>query len=378
MPDTARPRSHDSNDPAAPLPAVVFVDPATAGLEVVALTLLDRLLVGLHRAGCAPITVVSAAPLLPLRRTRALGIPFDVGTRPPSGGGRAVVTGTGLWAGAAEWRRLRERGGRLVGADGTPLAAGVLEGVGADWRARLDAEPPVAVEAACPVADAAGARRAADRLWAGLTSASDGRVDRWFNRPVGRWLLSRWLVHTPVTPNQVSIAATVLGVVAGAMFASTRQPVAVAAAVLFQVAAVVDCVDGDVARSVFKESPLGKWIDLVGDQVVHAAVFAGIALGSWLAGGGALSLGLGAAAVMGGLLSFVVVLRGMRRPGGLEGSLQRLIDGATNRDFSVLVLGLALVDRLGWFLWLAAVGSHGFWLAALALQLRADRAPRRP
>ncbi len=357
---------------------MVFVDPATAGLEVVALTLLDRLLVGLHRAGCAPITVVSDAPLPPLRRTRALGIPFDVGTRPPSGGGRAVVTGTGLWAGAAEWRRLRERGGRLVAADGTPLAAGVLEGVGADWRARLDAESPVAVEAACAVADSAGARRAADRLWAGLTSASDGRVDRWFNRPVGRWLLSRWLVHTPVTPNQVSIAATVLGVVAGAMFASTRQPVAVAAAVLFQVSAVVDCVDGDVARSVFKESPLGKWIDLVGDQVVHAAVFAGIALGSWRAGGGALALGLGAAAVIGGLLSFVVVLRGMRRPGGLEGSLQRLIDGATNRDFSVLVLGLALVDRLGWFLWLAAVGSHGFWLVALALQLRAGRAPRRP
>lgn len=378
LPAVPVPELPEPDAPDVPMPGVVFVDPATAGLQVVALTLLDRLVVGLHRAGCSPLVVVSAAPLPDLRRSRALRIPFTVATDAPSGGGAVLVAGTGFWADASALCRLREAGGRLVAPDGTPLPAGVLRGLDGDWIRRLDGEESLRVERAWPVADPAGARQAAARLWAGLTSASDGQVDRWFNRPVGRWLLSRWLVHTPVTPNQVSIAATVLGVVAGGMFASTRHPVAVAAAVLFQVSAVVDCVDGDVARSVFKESPLGKWIDLVGDQVVHAAVFAGIALGSWRAGGGALSLGLGAAAVLGGLLSFAVVLRGMRRPGGLDGPLQRLIDGATNRDFSVLVLLLALVDRLGWFLWLAAVGSHGFWMVAWALQLRADRAPRRP
>jgi hypothetical protein len=50
--------------------------------------------------------------------------------------------------------------------------------------------------------------------------------------------------------------------------------------------------------------------------------------------------------------------------------LQKLIDSATNRDFSALVLVLACFNRLHWFLWLSAIGSHLFWMTALALQFR--------
>jgi phosphatidylglycerophosphate synthase len=214
------------------------------------------------------------------------------------------------------------------------------------------------------------ARLAARRLWASLTSSSDGLVDRWFNRPCGR-PLSRLLVKTSVTPNQVSVASIVLGLVSAWLLAQGRWRDAVLGSILFQISAVVDCVDGDLARMVFKESPLGKWLDLVGDQLVHSGVFIGIAVGLLRAGTSAPAGWLGMSAVLGALFSFGVVLRGMMGDARPSGRLQGLLDRATNRDFSVLVLALALGGMLEWFLWMAAIGSHLFWMTALFLQARA-------
>ena len=74
-------------------------------------------------------------------------------------------------------------------------------------------------------------------------------------------------------------------------------------------------------------------------------------------------------AVLGALISFAVIVRGMRRANSGNGLLQKLIDAATNRDFSVIVLALALLQKLHWFLWMAGIGSHLFWITALGLQL---------
>jgi hypothetical protein len=49
--------------------------------------------------------------------------------------------------------------------------------------------------------------------------------------------------------------------------------------------------------------------------------------------------------------------------------LQRLLDAATNRDFSVLVFCLAVLGQLELFLWVTAIGTHVFWITALTLQL---------
>ncbi len=353
------------------VPAVLIADPGIAGVGVIALTLLDRLLVAAHRGGCHPITVVASGPLPDLRRTRALGIRFDVAAQVPALAPGTLVANTRQLVLAGDIRQIATHGGRLVAPDGSQLDLGRVDSRPADesdpWKGLA---PMRAIGVARPIHDESSAIAAGEALWASLSSSSDGMVDRHFNRPVGRWLLSRWLVHTPITPNQVSVGATLLGVLAGVLFGLGSRPMSILAAVLFQISAIIDCVDGDVARAVFKESPLGKWLDIVGDQLVHASVFIGIAVGLWRGSAAAPFLWLGGSAVLGGLIALVVVLRGMRRPGGADGKLQRLIDGATNRDFSVLVLILAIVDRLGWFLWLAAIGSHLFWVLALALQWR--------
>lgn len=349
--------------------ALVVCEAATGRLHVAALTLLDRLVVAVHRTGCAPIRIVCPGELPALQRARALGVTFEVLRDTPPIAGPTLVASTDLLVQASDVKMLVQSGGRLVSATGETLPAGIVSDWGASLEVSLNGLPPVrASGVSLPVRDMAQARAAERALWASLVSSSDGFVDKWFNRSAGR-PLSKLLVHTAVTPNQVSLASIGIGVLAGVMFASGKHLTSIAAGILFQISAIVDCVDGDVARAIFKESPLGKWLDLIGDQVVHATVFAGIALGLSRSGQSGPFLWLGATAVLGGLIAFLVVVRGMARNGEPNRRLQKLIDGATSRDFSVLVLALACVNRLEWFLWLAAFGSHAFWVLALGLQL---------
>jgi phosphatidylglycerophosphate synthase len=267
---------------------------------------------------------------------------------------RCLVEGKGLRSNAGEALPLgvTSASGGEVNPPSDPLAQLSPEGVA--WL----------------VEDAGSARAAEAALWASMGSGSDGWVDQVFNRPCGR-PLSRWLVHTAVSPNAVSVLSILLGVAAAAFFAHGLHASALVGGLLFQLSAVIDCVDGDLARVLFKESKLGKWLDLAGDQVVHILVFAGVAIGVFQTGEQSrdVALWLGTSAVAGALLSFGVVVRGLRRRAGMNSRLKQLIDSATNRDFSVLVLILACVQELDLFLWLAAVGSHLFWVAALSLQI---------
>jgi phosphatidylglycerophosphate synthase len=261
--------------------------------------------------------------------------------------------------------------GRLSAADGTPLPIGVVEKSSTPLLDQLSTLPPMAAKGVAAAIRSAETARLAERaFWTSLTSSSDGLVDRYFNRPVGR-PLSRLLIHTAVSPNAVSIASILLGLFAAGCFAVGNYTMSVLGAVLFQLSAIVDCVDGDIARAVFKESPLGKWLDLAGDQVVHISLFAAIAIGLWRQDSVAPVVCLGLSAVAGALLSFAAVVRGKKRITEKSNTLlRRLLDSATSRDFSVLVLALALVEQLDVFLWLTGAGSHVFWIALVWLQRR--------
>lgn len=355
------------------LPSVIFCEENSAFQRVAGLCVLDRLLVAAYRAGTAGITVVSATPLPSLKRATALGIAFQTVTQPPASSSPVLALSTGVLVQTADLKRVVEQRGRLVKPDGTPLPVGVLDSISAaSLDSQLAKRPGItAVGVAELISDSTSAARATEKLWASLTSSADGLVDKYFNRPVGRALFSKLLIHTPISPNQVSVAATLIGLLAAACFAVGSAKAAIWGAILLQLSAIVDCVDGDLARVLFKESPLGKWLDIVGDQVVHIGVFVCIGIGLYRVGSVAPVLPLAASAAIGVVISFVIVLRGLLQPESQRNSrLQKLIDATTNRDFSVLLLILALVGKLEWFLWLTAIGVHVFWMLALSLQLK--------
>jgi phosphatidylglycerophosphate synthase len=211
-------------------------------------------------------------------------------------------------------------------------------------------------------------------LFAGLQSASDGWVDRYLNRKLSPWL-SRWFLRTSLTPNQVTLMAFTVGLLSALSFAWGGWFSGIVGALLLQGSAVIDCCDGEVARLKFRESPSGYYLDIACDNIVHVAVFAGVAWSSYESLGQWYWLFLGWLAAFGTIMAFVAVLttrhgRAHRAPILLE----RLIDGLTNRDFSILLLLCALAGKLTWFLWALAIGVNLFWPIVLGLAWKTQRA----
>ena len=82
------------------------------------------------------------------------------------------------------------------------------------------------------------------------------------------WLL----VKTRITPNQVTTASILSGF--GCALAYSFGYFMVGSFLLF-VSHVLDCTDGNLARAKSKFSPIGKWLDMVGDRISEAAIFIG-------------------------------------------------------------------------------------------------------
>ncbi|MCE9536416.1 MAG: CDP-alcohol phosphatidyltransferase family protein, partial [Nitrospirae bacterium] len=196
-----------------------------------------------------------------------------------------------------------------------------------------------------------------------------------FNRKVSRWL-TRIFLAAGLSPNAITMVATVVGLVSAAGFGVGTYSAGIIAALLFQLAAIIDCCDGEVARLTFTESPFGAWLDIAMDNVVHMAIFAGIAVGSYLRVAGSegawIPLALGAAAVLGNGLSFWLVTRAqkIKVASAWKTPVQAawsdfMLKNVASRDFSVIVLVFALLGKLDWFLWMAAIGSMVFSLLML-------------
>jgi CDP-L-myo-inositol myo-inositolphosphotransferase len=130
----------------------------------------------------------------------------------------------------------------------------------------------------------------------------DGPVARHLNRPVSRWL-SRYLVRTAVTPNQISLASLLLSCIAAGLMALGGYPALAAGGVLAQLASVVDGCDGEIARLKHSQSEFGGWFDAVLDRYADAILLFGLMWHEFSATGTNLSVVLGFAAIVGSFLN---------------------------------------------------------------------------
>ena len=225
------------------------------------------------------------------------------------------------------------------------------------------------------VRDASDVKVAERKLFNSLKGEFEGFVDRFFNRKVSHWF-TRIFLAAGFSPNIITILATLVGLVAAASFGVGTYSTGIIAALLFQLAAIIDCCDGEVARLTFTESPFGAWLDITMDNVVHMAIFAGIAVGSYLRMAGSdgawIPLALGSAAVLGNGLSFWLVTRAqkIKSSNGWKTPVQAawsdfMLKNVASRDFSVVVLIFAFIGKLDWFLGMAAIGSVVFSILML-------------
>jgi hypothetical protein len=138
------------------------------------------------------------------------------------------------------------------------------------------------------------------RLEAGLrkTIAHDGVVAYYVMRPLSL-RMARALLETRVTPNQVTMVALICGVTGGLISGAGGYTATALAALLVWAGAVIDCVDGDLARLRLQGSRLGQWLDTLADDLTTFALLAGLGVGLYRDGAGPewLALGLGGAVV---------------------------------------------------------------------------------
>jgi phosphatidylglycerophosphate synthase len=210
------------------------------------------------------------------------------------------------------------------------------------------------------------------KLLRALRTPDDGPVvDRFVNRTISGWL-SPGLVKTPVTPNQVTVASLLTGLVGAWVLGSESWLASFCGLLLFQASVILDHVDGELARLKYQFSAFGKWLDNWSDHVVDLAVVGMLTWRAAESGGGAL-IGLGIAAAVGVTGSFLLVFRwslvpeaAAARPPGL--------DSLANRDgFCLALWGTMLLGRPAWFLWALGLGANLFWMLWL---LRAGLPPR--
>ncbi len=212
-----------------------------------------------------------------------------------------------------------------------------------------------------------------------LENPRDGQVDTYFNRKLSR-PITRWLLQTPLSPNHITVLSGVVGVLGALCFLPGGYWGPVLGALLLQFSVVLDCCDGEVARVKFMESPLGDWLDIVCDTVVHIAIFFGMGVAVWRNGATGHALALAGVLALGGALAFPLVTlaekteeAGNRRGGWEDMLIKKLLASLTTRDFTVLIVASALTGQLGWFLWGAAIGAQVFWLSLAWLLFRAGR-----
>jgi phosphatidylglycerophosphate synthase len=251
-----------------------------------------------------------------------------------------------------------------AGIDEVLRSAGQAAGA-EDLIATLSRRLARATEAGDPagrfaLGDGAGAPAAEDWLLRSLIKDTEGFMSRHVERRISL-AITRRLVGTRITPNQMTLVSLSIGLLGAPFFLSAEPLHQLIGALLFLTHSILDGCDGELARLKFQESPAGARLDFWGDNLVHVAVFGCMAVGWSQAEASRWPLLLGALAITGTAASAYLVAHrdGAAAAAGPPG---RLADAVANRDFIYLVLLLACFGRAHWFLVPVALGTPIFMM----------------
>lgn len=214
------------------------------------------------------------------------------------------------------------------------------------------------------------------RLYRSLGKPTDTAIIRWVRKASIPFV--KGLAETSVTPNHITLAGFLIGLGSIALFLKAEYAYVLTGACLFALSFVADLIDGMLARLKLLESRKGAWIDFILDNVLHLGVFISLLQVVSIRSPGAHVRYLGGLLIGGSLLSALTFGRYLRiredrkqtlPRSPLHHRLERLVEAIRHRDFSLTLLLFTLVDRVEWFLVVAAVGANCFWLMVLYLLL---------
>ncbi len=209
---------------------------------------------------------------------------------------------------------------------------------------------------------------------------NDSLITRYLSRTVST-RLTRLLIDTSLTPNQVTLFSFFFGLLSVGLFLKGDYWPGVVGGALLVFSTWADGVDGELARLKFMESKLGAKLDIYCDNIVHFFLFLAIGLGLANTTGQKLYASLGAIAAIGSLLSFFMLnalvtaskssaARSAEKNSGRTKTKPNFAEKIANRDFIHLLFLLTLFGRVDIFLWLTALGVTAFTLYLLYQRLK--------
>lgn len=221
--------------------------------------------------------------------------------------------------------------------------------------------------------------------------------DNWYDRHILRKFsihISRIIVHTPITANQVTASRFIVGVLASALFLFGRWEYSVIGAFLiFFFSGVLDQVDGEVARFKNQISVKGLWLDYIVHRNLPPIIIVAVGYGSYVSTGNILyfiagvTISLFLLTTMSMALIRVVTI--LQETGKKVEDVELQKDRGRGADYyvnaflsaeimEVVLIIFALINRMHYLiiwcsifvlirlsLWLIRFGGH-FWRASLS------------
>ena len=199
-------------------------------------------------------------------------------------------------------------------------------------------------------------------------------LNRTLTRP-----LTRLLLKTPMTANQVTLLGLGVGLSAGPLIGQNRYDLNLVGALFFELYYLLDNCDGDIARLKNQQSELGGWLDFTTDAIIHVWLYFWLFL--W-AKNHYFSLGpLPLVALIGILFSYLIGLwahyrrftiafnpmtwKESKEPLSLYQWLKLNLD---NENFALLFLLVVILHLKIPFLCATAIGANFFWISLLIRQ----------
>ena len=192
------------------------------------------------------------------------------------------------------------------------------------------------------------------QIIAATGKSSDGIVSRHINRSISK-AISRVLLHFPaIRPGHGTILTAVIAIIMIYFLFQGTQRGLVIGAILFQLASIIDGVDGEIARATFRATPQGAMIDSLIDAAANLGFIGGVTLNLYMQGEVMAAKAGGAGLVMLATGLALIGFRGRKNEAGLtfnavkeHFSAQRSrvmtwLTWLTMRDFFALV-GAALI-----------------------------------
>ena len=171
------------------------------------------------------------------------------------------------------------------------------------------------LDAGLRVVDETTRSMAEDRIFADLLRGDLGFVARHVNKKISFRITRHLLCHLPITPNQVTLGAAVIGLAGCALIASGGYAATVVGFLLAQFQSILDGCDGELARVRFQQSRLGEWLDTLVDDFMNLSLVASLATGVVRTTGSGLAAVAGVAAFGMYLFYNVVSYRELVRQG---------------------------------------------------------------